>query len=433
MMWKKVSCILVAGSLLVGILSGCGNNSSSGETEEVEKKAEQKTEQVTLTILLSAGSEFGINDLIDEAMAEAYPEIELEWELINWNDLNTKMQTYIQSGLPDIIVGKATDAVTYGKMGILGDLAGKPYLQNINEVGTESVTVDGKVYGVAFDAMYQGIIYNRKVFEEHNVEIPTTYDELNAAISTFKDAGVTPFATHFVDTWSIGNLAMQFAMNEVFSKDAVWGDKFRNGDVTFVDSPEYRQAYENIKTIYDNTWKDETFSMEETACDAKFIEGEAAMKAPGFCPTDTFSSIDENFDYGVFPFPNTTGDAKLLFQSDITFMKNENTDETVSQAVDKVFTLLTEDKEMVGDICDITMKSPLVKDVETTYPDPSKSDIENYADKNEIVNVDIGNNQLQWGGFQDENAKAIAEWMQGNITLDAALQAADDRKDNSLQ
>ena len=49
------------------------------------------------------------------------------------------------------------------------------------------------------------------------------------------------------------------------------------------------------------------------------------------------------------------------------------------------------------------------------------------------MNVDIGNNQLQWGGFQDENAKAIAEWLQGDITIDAALKAADDRKDNSLQ
>ncbi len=122
-----------------------------------------------------------------------------------------------------------------------------------------------------------------------------------------------------------------------------------------------------------------------------------------------------------------------MFQADVTFMKNENTDEAVNKAVDKVFTLLTENKEMVGEICDVTMKSPLIKDVETTFPDPTKSDVEKYVNANEIVNVDIGNNQLQWGGFQDENAKEISEWLQGNISIDAALKAADDRKENSLQ
>ena len=438
MKWRKMTGLLMTGSIAAGMLFGCGGkdegNTTDTKGEEVqESTAKDEKEPVTLRILLAAGSGTGMDEIIDEALAENYPEIQVEWEMINWNDLNTKMQTYIQSGLPDIIVGKATDAVTYGKMGILGDLAGKPYLDNVNEVGTESVTVDGKVYGLAFDAMYQGIIYNRKVFEENHVEIPTTYEELDAAIQTFKDAGITPFATHFVDTWSIGNLAMQFAMGDVFSKDPLWGDKFRSGEVSFVDSPEYRQAYENIKKIYDNTWQDETFSIEETASDAKFIEGEAAMKAPGFCPTDTLYTLDENFDYGLFPYPNATGDAKLLFQADTTFMKNENSDEAVNEAVDKVFTLLTENKEMVGEICDITMKAPMIKDVETTYPDPSRNEIEKYADANEIVNVDIGNNQLQWGGFQDENAKAIAEWLQGDITIDAALKAADDRKDNSLQ
>ena len=36
------------------------------------------------------------------------------------------------------------------------------------------------------------------------------------------------------------------------------------------------------------------------------------MKAPGFCPTDTLYTLDENFDYGLFPYPNATGDAKTI-------------------------------------------------------------------------------------------------------------------------
>jgi hypothetical protein len=48
-----------------------------------------------------------------------------------------------------------------------------------------------------------------------------------------------------------------------------------------------------------------------------------------------------------------------------------------------------------------------------------------------IVDAGTGNNQLVWGGFQDENAKDIAAWLQGQETLDQALQAADARRANS--
>ena len=48
-----------------------------------------------------------------------------------------------------------------------------------------------------------------------------------------------------------------------------------------------------------------------------------------------------------------------------------------------------------------------------------------------IVDASTGNMQLVWGGFQDENAKDIASWLLGKMTLDQALQAADARKANS--
>ena len=69
-----------------------------------------------------------------------------------------------------------------------------------------------------------------------------------------------------------------------------------------------------------NTWTDQTFSMEQTACDAKMVMGEAAMKVSGSWSIQNFLDIDESFDFGIFPFPNQTGDAKLLFEPNITFM-----------------------------------------------------------------------------------------------------------------
>jgi ABC-type glycerol-3-phosphate transport system substrate-binding protein len=363
-------------------------------------------------------------------LAKKYPEIKLEWECVDWGrDFQPKMQVYMQSGLPDIMVGKAQDVATYGSQGLLSDLTGKDYLDGVLDAAIPGVTVGGKVYGITYNALYQGVYYNKALFAKFNVKVPETMQELQTAINTFKANGITPFATHLVDTWSIGNVTMQFAVNDVFVKTPDWGDQFRAGKVDFVTSPEYRHAYEYNKLIYDNTWIDMAFSMEQTACDARVVMGEAAMKVSGSWSTQNFLAIDENFDFGIFPFPNQDGNAKLLFEPNITFMASAKSDK--QDAINKVLEVLTSDKELAQKIYDFTNTASMIKGATPTFANPSQVDIDKYAAANRIQDVNLGNNQLQWGGFQEENAKDIAEYIQGRITLDDALKAADARRANS--
>jgi hypothetical protein len=73
----------------------------------------------------------------------------------------------------------------------------------------------------------------------------------------------------------------------------------------------------------------------------------------------------------------------------------------------------------------------MLKNVEPTFKDPSMTDINKYAAAGQIVDAAIGNNQLVWGGFQDQQAADIATWLQGKETLKQALAAADGRKAKS--
>lgn len=391
----------------------------------------QAEETVTLRVLAGQSTtDAGIEDMIDEALAAQYPNIKLEWECVDWgNDFQPKMQVYMQSGLPDIMIGKAQDVSTYGSLGLLADLTDKPYMDNVLDAAKTGVTLDGKVEGMTFNCLYQGVYYNKALFEKFGVAIPTTQEQLAAAIETFKANGITPFASHMVDTWSIGNVTMQFAVNDVFRKNPVWGDDFRAGKVSFADSAEYKACYEYNKLIYDNTWTDQTFSMEQTACDAKMVMGEAAMKVSGSWSIQNFLDIDESFDFGIFPFPNQTGDAKLLFEPNITFMASAAGEHL--DAVDKVLEVIATNKALQQEIYDFTKTAPMMKDVAPTFANPSQADIDRYAAEDMIQDVNLGNNQLVWGGFQEENAKDIAEYLQGNITLEEALNAADARRDNS--
>lgn len=135
-----------------------------------------QAEEITLRVLAGQSTtDAGIEDMIDEALAKKYPEIKLEWECVDWgNDFQPKMQVYMQSGLPDIMIGKAQDVSTYGSLGLLADLTAQPYMDNILDAAKEGVTLDGKVLGMTFNCLYQGVYYSREIFNNLGLSVPKT-------------------------------------------------------------------------------------------------------------------------------------------------------------------------------------------------------------------------------------------------------------------
>ncbi len=440
-MKKKALSIILCSTMLMSLLAGCGSSNASkteqtqtntqpaaeqtAETPEAEAAQETSAEKVTLTVLAGQSTtDAGIEDLIDAALAEQYPNITLEWECVDWgNDFQPKMQQYMQSGLPDIMIGKAQDVATYAPQGILGEID-STYLGRVLDAASTNVTLDGKTYGLVYNALYQGVYYNKDMFAENGWEIPKTLDDLQVIIDDCNAKGIVPFASHMVDTWSIGNVTMQFAMNDVFNNNPAWGDDFRSGKTSFTDSKEFQTAYSYNKLIFDNTFP-ETFSTEQTDCDARMVMGEAAMKVSGSWSIQNFLDIDENFNFGIFPFPNQTGDSKLIFEPNITIMTSVASEH--QDAINCVLDVMTGNKELAGEIYDYTKTAAMLKDVTPTFTNPSQEDIDKYAAEGMIVDVTMGNNQLVWGGFQEENAKDIAAWLQGDETFEEALAASDAR------
>lgn len=447
-MRRKLLAVLLGTTMMMTALAGCGAKEEAAApaaeavaeeaapvaeeapaTEEAPAEEAAEAEPVTLTILAGQSTtDAGIEDMIDEALAEQYPHITLEWECVDWgNDFQPKMQQYMQSGLPDIMIGKAQDVATYAPQGILGEID-ETYLSRGLDAARENVTIGGKTYGLVYNALYQGVYYNKTMFAENGWEVPETQEELQAIIDDCIAKGITPFASHMVDTWSIGNVTMQFMMNDVFNNDPTWGDKFRAGEVDFSTDEAAQTAYTYNKLIFDNTYP-ETFSTEQTDCDARMVLGEAAMKVSGSWSIQNFLDIDENFDFGVFPFPNQTGDSKLIFEPNICIMTSAASEN--QEAINCVLDVMTGNKDLAVEIYDYTKTASMLKDVSPTFANPSQVDIDKYAAEGRVVDVTLGNNQLVWGGFQEENAKDIAAWLQGDASFEDALSASDARVEAS--
>ena len=138
-------------------------------------------EPTTIKVLwCQSPAQSGLEYEVESAMAEAYPNVSIDWELITWEDLPSKMQQYMQSGMPDAVFAKSQDANNYAQYGVWADLTGKSYIDNVYETAVSSTTVDGKILGVPYLASYGGVYYNRAIFAQYGLEPPTTIDDLNA-------------------------------------------------------------------------------------------------------------------------------------------------------------------------------------------------------------------------------------------------------------
>ena len=139
----------------------------------------------------------------NEAHADA--QINVEWFA---NDAyKEKVRTAIGSNnAPTLIFGwggaTLKDYVSSGKVVDITDATQQTVAKVIPSIA-EGGKVDGKVYGVPNVGTQPVVLYyNKQLFDQAGVAVPTTYDELLAAVDTFKAQGTIPIALAGASKWT---------------------------------------------------------------------------------------------------------------------------------------------------------------------------------------------------------------------------------------
>lgn len=407
----------VAAVLLAAMCTGC-----SGKTTE-------KEEQIVLRVLAGQStSDAGVEDMIDEWLEEHHPEVTLEWECVDWGDrFSAQIRGRIAAGdLPDLLIGKAQDVQAYAGSGNLGTFP-ESCSSQIDERALRSVLVDGEVYGLPYNAWYQGVLYNKKLFRELGLTVPGTPREMEVLIKHLEEEGITPFASHFQESWNVANMTMQHMMNTVFLKEPDWGDRFREGEVSFQGNEKIRHCFEENEKILQASWED-ALRLEQYESDSRFIQGEAAMYLTGSWSMQFVNQYGENMEFGIFPWPNEDGDAKLIRETNMTFMKSAET--AYSGMIDSILQDLLADKVLAQEILDFTQSSSVVKEPVEGLSNKLQGDIEWYESSGQVVDVTIGNVQLVWN-FQNAVAAEQLRWLKKEVLLETVFAYADEHREDS--
>ncbi|MGN0336085.1 MAG: ABC transporter substrate-binding protein [Lachnospiraceae bacterium] len=407
------------------VICGCGMISEN-ERNFVSK------EDSGIVIRVLAGqstTDAGVEDMINEVMAEKFPEVELEWECVDWGDaFSSQIQGKIASGdVPDLIIGKAQDVIPYAKAGAIEAIA----LEGIKKIDNhvlDSVTYEGEVYGIPYNASYQGVLYNKTKFEEYGLSVPVTRDELEEVTDTLERLGEIPFATHFQESWNVGNLTMQFMIGDIFQTDAQWGDKFRAGEVRFTDSALLKETFEQNRFLLEHSYVD-ALIIDQYESDKRFAEGEAVMYMTGTWSLQAIEQYaDDSREYGIFPYPNANGDAKLIKETNMTFMMGRGSKN--KEFVETILEELLSNEKLMQEILDFTQTYPVIEGVHISYESCIHEDVDRYEDAGNIIDATSGNGQLIWT-YQNQLAAETISWLQGKKELSQVFSYADEHKSDS--
>ncbi|WP_417812640.1 ABC transporter substrate-binding protein [Thalassospira alkalitolerans] len=169
-------------------------------------------------------------------------------------------------------------------------------------VQATSTEPDGNIYTIPTNFQPNVVWYNKRVFAEHNLSIPQTYDELLDVAATLKEAGVTPFLLGSKSGWEPLLWFDYFVLR-------VAGSDFRTGLMAGTESyldPRVIEAMELWQDLLEKEYfNDRTASLGWQEMATRFISGEGAMEIMGTWTVGNFISggMEPGTDFDVFEFP----------------------------------------------------------------------------------------------------------------------------------
>jgi raffinose/stachyose/melibiose transport system substrate-binding protein len=263
-------------------------------------------------VVLTMGS-WRVDDIaqmntILQAFNAIYPHITINFDPTNPPDYNAVLRTQLSGGTaPDLFYLRsfATSRQLYNE-GFLEPLDDLPGLtENFSEAAISPwATDDGLPYGVPFIAVSHGVYYNQDIFEELDLQIPTSWEMLLSAAQTVSDAGFIPFANASGDEWTIAEIVfMNLAPNFIGGREGrlayLAGERCFNDENAVAafqaveDLAPYLPPGQQALTYYDSQ--------------QLFLLGNAAMWFGGSWDIPFFESENPDFEWSIFAVPPPAG------------------------------------------------------------------------------------------------------------------------------
>jgi raffinose/stachyose/melibiose transport system substrate-binding protein len=284
-MKKEISTIFTF-LIIVVLLAGCASPAAapqvSDPSDTTAPSVPEKT-SVTLSYLVSQG---WASDA-EQALAKQFTDqtgIAIDYQVVPSDQYFSLLKTKLNSGEgPDLFGGQSgkTDlVVNYDVEKNAVDLSDQPWTKTEDPQVLDQSTINGKVYGqTVWNTLGTTWVmnYNKDIFSNLNLSVPTSFADLKAACETIKASGITPIYEPMADGW---HQVLWFAELGVQIENTAPGtaDMLNTNQTTFAENPTALLLLQQYKDLYDSGCFGDNALSDAVADQSKVISsGQAAM------------------------------------------------------------------------------------------------------------------------------------------------------------
>ncbi|MFE5775295.1 ABC transporter substrate-binding protein [Brachybacterium sp. NPDC056505] len=296
-----------AAAAMTGCSSGSGNDASSSENPSGE-----------LTIMVSSASASDAAfKAVNAAFQKKFPDVTVKFTTVPNDTYEASLSSRLTAKNVDIFVAKSMsqppsyaedseeDSVRLAKAGGMLDLSDQDFVAKFEDSVLDSIRLDDKLYVVPTGLSFTtGLYYNKKIFSDAGVEVPTTYSEFKDVLDAVGGDGVSPLGIGGKESWPAG-LYMLAAVEGLFPGDDdkstlaqnLWENKVKLTD------PDLVEILNRVDLAYTHA-QDNFAGASYDAIPGGFAKGDFAMIADGTWNQPIVeAAVDGAFEYGYFPTP----------------------------------------------------------------------------------------------------------------------------------
>ncbi|MCH6232206.1 extracellular solute-binding protein [Microbacterium sp. CFH 31415] len=231
-------------------------------------------------------------------------------------DTSSNLQAgFLRGDPPDLgLLNYNMEMARFMERGALSDLSDMPeaerILPEVQDLVDQYATYPGRTSVLPYSVMAASVIYNKRIFEEQDLEVPTTWDELIEVCETLKAAGITPIYGTFKDPWTVGQGWFDYAVGGRIDVADFYAQLNELGTEVGPDSPvsfekTLAPPVEQMTELVKNYTNADAASRAYGDGNLAFAKEEAAMYLQGPWAFGEIDKTNPDLDLGTFPLPMT--------------------------------------------------------------------------------------------------------------------------------
>jgi raffinose/stachyose/melibiose transport system substrate-binding protein len=294
---SRRSLLAAAGAALGAIgLSGCGG-SASARGRTALRFYEQKQEV------------FGYFDNLLKQFERRHPGIS-----VSHDETVVIAPQFVRDAPADVgCFNDNLELARYVERGVLSDLSARPaarrIVPSIAELNKAYAVYPGRLSVLPYSLAAAGVIYNKKIFAQQRLPVPTTWSEFVAVCEELRKAEITPIYATFRDNWTLWQGLFDYSAGSLVDTTSFFAKLNEQGTDVGPDSPvsfqkDFAVPMERARTIT-KYFNPDAAARGYSDGNLAFGKGRAAMYLQGPWALTQIALVDPHLEIGTFPLPVT--------------------------------------------------------------------------------------------------------------------------------